>query len=146
MPPHAQALADAVIARRGQLRISQRELARLAGITLDSVQAIEKATRTQIRAGTKAALDDGLKWQPGTADHLFRAGRMPEKKPESRLRIATKTPVTREDIAAMTREEMLWVADLIHAVTGSMDHVAAWVNGVERVKMEENQRKHGQTS
>lgn len=67
-------LADAVMAQRGRLGLTQEELAAKAGISVDTVQAIEHGHRTTFRTRTKAALEGALGWAPGSIDAIAAGG------------------------------------------------------------------------
>jgi transcriptional regulator with XRE-family HTH domain len=61
---NVQRAADAVEARRGELRMTQRELADAAGVDIKTIGSLEKRGRWPI-ARTRAAIERALKWPPG---------------------------------------------------------------------------------
>lgn len=143
--PHLQALADAVAASRGKLRLSQRELANKADMSLEAIQAIEGAKRKTFRPTTKAAIEEALDWETGDFEHVLEHGALPERRPRPRLRGPAGLTPTRERIATMSRDEVLAVADLIREATGSMEQAVAFIDGAERVRSAAQQREHSET-
>ena len=60
-------LSAALLKRLDQLGMSRRELARRAGLSRQTIHNIEHEGATSFRASTLDALDEALKWAPGTA-------------------------------------------------------------------------------
>jgi hypothetical protein len=60
-------LSRAVSARRGELKLSQAQIAGRGGPSHETLRAIEKAERTRYQAKTWGQLDFALGWRPGTA-------------------------------------------------------------------------------
>jgi DNA-binding XRE family transcriptional regulator len=65
-------LSEAVMRQRG--RMTQEELADKAGVSVDTVQAIELGRRTTFRAATKNALETALGWKRGSIDAILAGG------------------------------------------------------------------------
>jgi len=63
-------LARAVRERRQQLGLSQRDLSRLAGLSLNTLGRIETARRDAYSPATLQALENGLQWEPGSASEI----------------------------------------------------------------------------
>jgi len=60
-------LANGVALRLEQLGMSRRELARRAHLSRQTIHNIEHEGTTNLKPSTFIALDNALKWQPGTA-------------------------------------------------------------------------------
>ena len=127
------ALARAVVKVRGDLRVSQRDLAGLADVSLETVQAIEKSRRSTFRPKTKAKFEDALGKERGWFDYVLENGHEPASAPSREVN--TLVP-TRERIGSMSRDQILAVADLIREATGSMARAVEFINGAEQVKAE----------
>src|SRR5690348_13080352 len=67
-------LAQYVIARRTALDMTQVELARAGGLSLDRVSAIEGRRARSLRPRTIRSLEAGLKWENGSVQDLLAGG------------------------------------------------------------------------
>lgn len=74
MTANWQRLADAIVARRAELGLTQMQVATRGDFSLDRVQALEGAKRTSYRAGTLAALERALDWAPGSVERILQGG------------------------------------------------------------------------
>lgn len=72
--PHER-LASAIETRRGELGLSLREVAELAGITGETLRAVRKGSN-EPSSLTKRGIERALRWAPGSVD-LVLAGRGP---------------------------------------------------------------------
>lgn len=64
-------LADAFVRRRGELGLSQVQLAKEAGLSKEIVQAIEGRAGRNLRSGSKRKLEAALGWVSGSIDDLL---------------------------------------------------------------------------
>lgn len=69
-------LAQAVLARREELGLTQEEFAERAGLALKTIQRVELG-QVVPRTKTFRGLDDGAAWSSGSARAVFRDGRGP---------------------------------------------------------------------
>lgn len=63
----ASSLAAGITERLDDLGMSRRELSRRAGLSRQTIHNIEKEGNTNLKPSTFQALDEALRWQPGTA-------------------------------------------------------------------------------
>lgn len=133
MDPHLQALADAVFAVRGELRMSQQEFARHADLSIDTIQDIEGGKRRTFRPKTKSKLEQAVPWWPaGTFDHILREGVVPE------LASIRSHLSPREQIVAMSMDEVLRISELIEYATGSGEMAYRWIQAAKEVQRSDN--------
>lgn len=91
LPVNAQKLAEAIIARRGELRISAEHACTAAGVSRSSWRAIEHAERPAIQTRTLYGIDHGLQWPLGMALALYMGRERPPEPPEPKpLKVTTK--------------------------------------------------------
>lgn len=69
-----QRLAAMAARRRAQLDLTQIEVAQRGPLSLDRVQAIEGAKRSNYRLGTLLALERALEWKQGSVDAILAGG------------------------------------------------------------------------
>jgi hypothetical protein len=69
-----QRLADALNKRRGDLNLSQPEIARQAEVSLSTVNHMATAKRANYRLVQKSRVEKVLRWQPGSIDALLAGG------------------------------------------------------------------------
>lgn len=75
---HAHRLGEAVRRRRLTLGMSQRELARRAGLKSKiTVSAVERGGAGRARDSTLYGLDRALSWPPGSAELMLQTGAEP---------------------------------------------------------------------
>jgi transcriptional regulator with XRE-family HTH domain len=81
----ARDLAEAVKARRNDLRMFQEDLAAIADVSLGTIRNVEQATRDTYSGRTLRRLDDALVWTCGSAQRLLDSGEPPtiESQPRS---------------------------------------------------------------
>jgi transcriptional regulator with XRE-family HTH domain len=70
----ARAVGRAVATRRGELRLTQAELAAASGLSTRTISVVESGRWSGTRRSICAALDVGLQWQVGTTAALVAAG------------------------------------------------------------------------
>lgn len=63
-------LGEAINRRRGLLRLTQADLAERVGMSIDTVRALETASRT-IRISNLARFEDALEWPTGTCEAIL---------------------------------------------------------------------------
>lgn len=90
-----QRLADAIEARKRQLRLQWTEIAEGAGITDAQLRKFRNGT-TGIRKSTQDGLERMLGWKPGAFDRI-RAGLDPESLDDSGAAAEAKAAVDRND-------------------------------------------------
>ena len=78
-------LAKRITERLEQLGMSRRELSRRAHLSRQTIHNIEHEGNTNLKPTTFIALDDALKWQPGTALGLALGQGQDPKAVEERL-------------------------------------------------------------
>lgn len=109
MEMHSKALAVAVENRRGLLGITQKQLAALAGVSVDTVQAAENARRSSYSTPIKRSLERALQWEMGSIDRCLDSGAAPvelpivEASPEPADGVMS-SPLFRELMAASVAE------------------------------------------
>ena len=108
---HTDALRDACITRRTHLRLTQRELADRAGVSVDTIQAIERGSHATHRPGTKTALEDALDWTTGSIDALLAGGHE-----------------TLADIVQTTHRSVIPDIDTATAPHADLAQVADWIS------------------
>jgi transcriptional regulator with XRE-family HTH domain len=86
--------ARAVEARRGELGLTQQQLADAAGVDIKTIGNLESRGRWPI-ARTRAAIEQALGWQPG---EMKRIADEAERSPPARLRDGTREAI-RKDLA-----------------------------------------------
>jgi DNA-binding XRE family transcriptional regulator len=107
-------LADAVIALRGRLGVTQEELAaRAEGITAKTIQRIEQK-RIKPRATTFTALDAACGWVEGSARALYEHGLEPVPRGVPKSASAGGRPVSAGDRPAGLLNE--WTDDEVARV------------------------------
>lgn len=76
MPLHTdrQRLADALTARRAELRITQTVVAERAGVSLATINLMERQGRANYQTVTKAVVEQAVEWAPGSIDALLAGG------------------------------------------------------------------------
>lgn len=72
--PDRQRLADALRKRRAELRLTQTAIADQAGVSLATVNQMERMQRDDFRTVTKALIEAVLRWTPGSIDRLLEGG------------------------------------------------------------------------
>jgi transcriptional regulator with XRE-family HTH domain len=72
--PDRQRLADALRKRRAELRLTQTAIADRAGVSLATVNQMERRQRDDFRTVTKALIEAVLRWTPGSIDRLLEGG------------------------------------------------------------------------
>jgi transcriptional regulator with XRE-family HTH domain len=85
--PDRQRLADALNQRRGDLGLSQPEIARQAEVSLSTVNLMATGKRNNYRLIQKRRVEDVLRWAPGSIDALLAGGDatpLPESVKETR--------------------------------------------------------------
>lgn len=73
-PPDRQRLADALTARRAGLRLTQTALARASGVSLATINLMERRGRDNYQTLTKAMVEEAVGWVPGSIDALLAGG------------------------------------------------------------------------
>lgn len=73
-PPNMKALGDAVRERRLRLGFTQRQAAEACGMSDRTFIRIEKGTGPVARDLTLSRLDEGLEWEPGSAQRVLDGG------------------------------------------------------------------------
>lgn len=73
----AQRLADAVLARRRELDMTQLEVWNAGGPSNSTLTKIENGDLTTLTRKTARSLDTGLRWEPGSARDLYEKGLPP---------------------------------------------------------------------
>lgn len=63
-------LGEAINRRRGLLRLTQADLAERVGMSIDTVRALETASRT-IRISNLARFEESLEWPTGTCEAIL---------------------------------------------------------------------------
>ena len=91
--PH-ELLASAIETRRGELGLSLREVAGLAGVTGETLRAVRKGSN-EPSSLTKRGIERALKWTPGSVDAVL-AGIAPTER--------TPTRTSMEDAEVLARE------------------------------------------
>lgn len=71
--PH-ELLASAIETRRGELGLSLREVAELAGITGETLRAVRKGSN-EPSALTKRGIERALQWAPGSIERVHAGGK-----------------------------------------------------------------------
>lgn len=111
--PHER-LASAIEARRGELGLSLRQVAELAGITGETLRAVRKGSN-EPSSLTKRGIERALAWAAGSVDHILDGdGPLPADKPpadpmgateaildDMERRVADMKRLSRRDLAAV---------------------------------------------
>lgn len=71
MSTNAQRLADAVLARRRELDVTQLEVWQAGGPSNTTLTAIEKGAQASLPRSTARKLDKGLQWEDGSARRVW---------------------------------------------------------------------------
>lgn len=74
MSSNAQRLADAVLARREELALTQLEVAAAGGPSNTTLTVIENGLTANLTNATAKKLDRGLQWAPGSARTVWLGG------------------------------------------------------------------------
>jgi transcriptional regulator with XRE-family HTH domain len=72
--PDRQRLADALRKRRAELRLTQTAIADRAGVSLATVNQMERGGRDGYRTISMALVEEVLRWAPGSIDTLLAGG------------------------------------------------------------------------
>lgn len=72
--PNLRALGDAVRERRLRLGLTQRQAAEACGLSDRTFIRVEKGTGPVVRDIALSRLDDGLRWEPGSAQRALEGG------------------------------------------------------------------------
>ena len=89
---NVQQAARAVEARRGELRLTQQQLADAAGVDVKTIGSLESRGRWPI-ARTRAAIERALKWPPG---EMARIADEADRSPPTQLREETREAIRRD--------------------------------------------------
>lgn len=113
--PDLRALGDAVRERRLRLGLTQRQAAEACGLSDRTFIRVEKGTGPVVRDITLSRLDEGLRWQPGSAQRVLDGGQ-PEELPAIARRAASEDPVEWVMRQTWTMEKKLRVLETIHDI------------------------------
>lgn len=110
MSKASQRLGAAVKARRAELGLSQRALAKKAAIDYTSIQQIERGDRQRLHATTKTKLEDALEVQRGDIDRNWEHGDALTPRPAVQPEAPAARVQQRPDIYSMSLDELAEVA------------------------------------
>lgn len=82
MPSKSERLAEAVLARRAELDVTQLDVWMNGGPSNSTLTVIEKGEYESLSRVTAKKLDIGLRWVPGSARRLWESGEEPLPLPE----------------------------------------------------------------
>lgn len=126
-----QRLADAVVARRAQLRLSQEDVRAAGGPSDVVLSRIEQCREPHPRGNTIQKLDVGLQWEPGSAAAVLAGGEpTPVGQPAALNQVSTDALI--DEVVALVTELQRRAAtdDPRKIVPGSADDVfPPWSNG-----------------
>lgn len=135
--PH---LAREVRSRRtNDLELSQRELAKKAGLSFSTIQAIEAGQPRKMHEQTARALERGLDWEPESVHDTLRGGR-PRPVLRSPLTDTQAIAAAIEDLPDEVRQEVFARIDRIPDVramrgaVGALEEMAAIQELVRRAR------------
>jgi transcriptional regulator with XRE-family HTH domain len=117
-PPNMKALGDAVRERRLRLGLTQRQAAEACGVSDRTFIRIEKGTSPLARDLTLSRLDEGLEWEPGSAQRVLDGGEPTPIPSLGTSRRAATEPFEWVMQQNWTREKKLRVLDAILDIEG----------------------------
>lgn len=114
MSSNPERLAEAVLARRAELEVTQLEVWQAGGPSNTTLTLIEKGGMHSLNRTTARKLDEGLKWEAGSARRVWEGGqptplvsdRVTSKESETLRRY-----ISEADLDPSTRAELLRVLD-----------------------------------
>ena len=87
--PH-DLLASAIDERRGELGLSLREVAELAGVTAETLRAVRKGSN-EPSSLTKHGIERALRWEPGSVASVLNGGGPTAREPRAVTGTASET-------------------------------------------------------
>lgn len=113
MSSNAARLAEAVLARRAELEVTQLEVWQAGGPSNTTLTVIEKGDLPSLTRTTARKLDKGLRWQDGSARSVWDGGQATPILPgmSSKDSETLRRYITSADLDAVTRAALLNVLD-----------------------------------